>query len=192
MVGTGRRALARLVDRRRRRQRDRLPPARRRRHRRPLPGAVRGVARRARSTPRSTPRVTPTRRVDQLAIGTAVRAPQPAASPRHRSAAMHGERVHRGVRTTREAIVARRRDPARGREELLGLRGIDAHQHAALPARRHRHVAADEEREPAEHPLLGDAVFTADELPDPIGQGRGRTPRHHGTTNHDSPANGSG
>ena len=34
--------------------------------------------------------------------------------------------------------------------------GVDAHHQAALAAGRDRHVAADQERQPAEHPLLGD------------------------------------
>lgn len=42
-----------------------------------------------------------------------------------------------------------------GRKETLGTRGIDSHHQAALAARRHRYLAADQEGESAEHPLFG-------------------------------------
>ena len=41
---------------------------------------------------------------------------------------------------------------------------------ATLPAGAHRHVAADEEREPAEHAPLGDPALLRHELPDAVGQ----------------------
>src|SRR6266545_5143324 len=44
----------------------------------------------------------------------------------------------------------------RGGDERLGLLRIDANQHAPLAARRHGHVAADQECEAAEHFLLGE------------------------------------
>src|SRR5215213_5328951 len=42
-----------------------------------------------------------------------------------------------------------------GRDELVGELGRAPQQQAALGARRHRHVAAHEEREPPEHAHLG-------------------------------------
>ena len=53
---------------------------------------------------------------------------------------------------------------------LLGLRRVDAQQHPALAARADRHVAVDQERQPAEHPLLGQAVLARHPLADPVGQ----------------------
>ena len=60
------------------------------------------------------------------------------------------------------------RGRARPGHELLRCLGIDADEDAALPARRDRHVAADEEREAAEHLLLGDVLPTADQLADAL------------------------
>src|SRR6266516_1584244 len=57
--------------------------------------------------------------------------------PRHRPVSHHGD------------AGLRRRD------ELVRLRRIDPHQDSPLAARGNRHVAADEEGEPAEHLLLG-------------------------------------
>src|SRR5262249_38387272 len=55
----------------------------------------------------------------------------------------------------------------RGRHELVGLGGIDADEEPALAAGRDGHVAADEEREPAEHLLLHHVGRCADRLPTP-------------------------
>ena len=48
--------------------------------------------------------------------------------------------------------------------------GLDAQQQPAAPAHRHRHVAVDQEREPAEHALFADAVLAQDQLANPIGE----------------------
>ena len=48
--------------------------------------------------------------------------------------------------------------------------GVDAQHQAALAARRDRHVAADQERQPAEHPLLGDVRLGGDQLADAVGE----------------------
>src|SRR5581483_4389117 len=54
--------------------------------------------------------------------------------------------------------------------EHLRVGRIDPDHEAALAARGHRHVAADEEREPAEHLLLGHAGLVSDQAPDPLRQ----------------------
>src|SRR5262249_58669392 len=51
--------------------------------------------------------------------------------------------------------------------ERVGLGGADAYHQPAAPARRDRHMTADEEREAAEHLLLRDALLAGDELADP-------------------------
>ena len=48
--------------------------------------------------------------------------------------------------------------------------GGDVHEDTPLAARRHGHVAADEERQPAEHLLLGQLAVRTDELPDAISE----------------------
>jgi hypothetical protein len=53
-------------------------------------------------------------------------------------------------------------------DQRFGLVGIAAQQQAALPAGRDRHVAADQERQPAEHLLLGHSRLGSDQLPDPV------------------------
>jgi hypothetical protein len=53
----------------------------------------------------------------------------------------------------------------RGHEDS-GLGWVDAHHQAALTTRCDRHVAADEEGQAAEHPLLGDVGVAADQLAD--------------------------
>ena len=62
------------------------------------------------------------------------------------------------------------RSASRRRHERVGLRGIDADEDPALAARGDRHVAADQEGEPAEHLLLGQAGLVADQVADPIGE----------------------
>ena len=44
------------------------------------------------------------------------------------------------------------------------------HEQAALTAGRHRHVPADQEREPAEHLLLGHGGLGGDQLADAVGE----------------------
>src|SRR5207247_9373797 len=56
------------------------------------------------------------------------------------------------------------------RDQRVGFVGLDADHEPALPARGDGHVAAHEEREPAEHALLGDAGLLADELANAIRQ----------------------
>jgi hypothetical protein len=58
----------------------------------------------------------------------------------------------------------------RRRDQLVGCVGVTANEDASLPAGRDRHVPADEERETAEHPLLGQAVFVCEQLTDAFGQ----------------------
>ena len=53
-------------------------------------------------------------------------------------------------------------------EQTVGLIRVDPEQQSALPAGGDRHVAVDEERESAEHLLLGDAGFGQDQLPDAV------------------------
>ena len=55
-------------------------------------------------------------------------------------------------------------------DELVGLLGIHADHQAAPAARRDGHVAADQEREAAEHALLGDIGLAGDQLADPVRQ----------------------
>ena len=57
--------------------------------------------------------------------------------------------------------MARPRDHHRARaglrEQRRGVGRIDAQEEAALSTHRDCHVPSDQEREPAEHPLLGHA-----------------------------------
>src|SRR5437763_2474732 len=53
----------------------------------------------------------------------------------------------------------RRRLPRRPCEKLACLLRVDAKEQTPLAARADGHVAVDEEREAAEHPLLGDALL---------------------------------
>src|SRR5262249_38326022 len=55
-------------------------------------------------------------------------------------------------------------------DEPVGVGGGDAHHHPAPAARRDGHVAADEEREPAEHLLLGHVRLARGKLADPCRQ----------------------
>ena len=55
-------------------------------------------------------------------------------------------------------------------DQRVGVLGIDSHHQPALTAGRDRHVAADEERQPAEHPLLGDLGLAGDQLADAVGE----------------------
>jgi hypothetical protein len=55
-------------------------------------------------------------------------------------------------------------------DQGVGVLGIDTHHQAALTAGRDRHVAADEEGQASEHPLLGDVGFAGDQLADPVGE----------------------
>src|SRR5690242_17454397 len=54
--------------------------------------------------------------------------------------------------------------------QLVGLCRVHAQKQAALAARAHGHVAVDEEREAAEHLLLGHALLVRHELADAVGQ----------------------
>ncbi len=58
----------------------------------------------------------------------------------------------------------------RRRDERVRLLGVDVDQDPALAARRDGHVAADQEREAAEHLLLGEPGLARDELADPVGE----------------------
>jgi cytochrome P450 len=58
----------------------------------------------------------------------------------------------------------------RATDEPVGLRRIDAREQSPGAARGHRHLAVDQEREPAEHALLGDAALALEQIPDPIGE----------------------
>jgi hypothetical protein len=51
-------------------------------------------------------------------------------------------------------------------DELVRPRRVDPNKDATLAARCHGHVAADEEREPTEHLLLGETGFADDQLAD--------------------------
>ena len=62
------------------------------------------------------------------------------------------------------------RSDVRSGDEPVGLGGIDPDEQAALAARADRHVPVDEEREPAEHALLGDPAFSGHQLADAIGK----------------------
>ena len=53
---------------------------------------------------------------------------------------------------------------SRRRNERVRLRRVYANQHSTLAACCHGHVAPDEEREPAEHLLLGQIGFSADQF----------------------------
>jgi len=55
-------------------------------------------------------------------------------------------------------------------DQLRRRRGVHTHEDAALTARRHGHVAADQEGEASEHLLLGEALLPGDELADPVGE----------------------
>jgi hypothetical protein len=55
-------------------------------------------------------------------------------------------------------------------EQLLGLDRRYAHHQSALAADGHRHVAVDQERQPAEHPLLINAALGGNEFADAVGQ----------------------
>jgi hypothetical protein len=52
----------------------------------------------------------------------------------------------------------------RGRDELLRLFGISADQHPTLSTGSDGHIATDEEREPAEHLLLGNSGFVIEQF----------------------------
>ncbi len=52
----------------------------------------------------------------------------------------------------------------RRRDERVRLRWVNGNQDPTLTACRHGHVAPDEKREPAEHLLLGQIGFAADQL----------------------------
>jgi hypothetical protein len=54
--------------------------------------------------------------------------------------------------------------------ESRGISRVDPQQHAALAAGAHRHVAVDQERQPAEHPLLRQARFVLHNAPDAVGK----------------------
>ena len=56
------------------------------------------------------------------------------------------------------------------RDQLVRSFRADTDQNATLAAGRDGHVALDEEGQPAEHLLLGDAVFGADQGSDPVRQ----------------------
>ena len=58
----------------------------------------------------------------------------------------------------------------RVRDQLVGLIRVDPHHDPALAAGCHRHVAAEEEGQPSEHLLLGQALLVGDELTDPVGE----------------------
>ena len=58
----------------------------------------------------------------------------------------------------------------RSRDERLRLSRVDAQQQAALAARGDGHVAVDQEREPTEHLLLGQARLLREQLADPVGE----------------------
>src|SRR5919198_1193147 len=58
----------------------------------------------------------------------------------------------------------------RARDELVRLLRVGPDQHPALAARGDRHVAADEEREAAEHLLLGQTGLAGDLCADALGK----------------------
>ncbi len=55
-------------------------------------------------------------------------------------------------------------------DEGLGLGRIAAQQQTPASAGADRHVASDQERQPAEHALLVEAVLICQDLPDPVGE----------------------
>jgi hypothetical protein len=57
-----------------------------------------------------------------------------------------------------------------GGDQVVGPGGVDVDEHPALAAGADRHVAADQEREAAEHPLLGQLRVGADQVPDAPGE----------------------
>jgi hypothetical protein len=58
----------------------------------------------------------------------------------------------------------------RGGDQAVRLGWVDADEHAALPAGADRQVPPDEEREAAEHLLLGELGVRADQITDPPGE----------------------
>ncbi len=58
----------------------------------------------------------------------------------------------------------------RRRDQRVRLLDVDVDEDPALAARRDGHVAADQEREAAEHLLLREPGLTRDELADPVGE----------------------
>jgi hypothetical protein len=55
-------------------------------------------------------------------------------------------------------------------EKHIGLLGIDSNDQAALTADRDRHLAADDEHEASEHPLLAHIGLAGEQLANPIGE----------------------
>jgi hypothetical protein len=58
----------------------------------------------------------------------------------------------------------------RSARQLSRLARLHAHQESALATRAHCHVAVDEERETAEHPLLGQAALGREEITHTVGK----------------------
>jgi hypothetical protein len=58
----------------------------------------------------------------------------------------------------------------RSARQLIRFAGLDAHEESALATRAHRHVAVDEERETAEHALLGQPTLVRKEAPHTVRQ----------------------
>ena len=73
---------------------------------------------------------------------------------------MRGKEMDGWLRVTSDAVAD---------DQALAVRGVAAEHQAALAARGDRHVAADEEREAAEHPLLGHRRVRQ-QPPDPLGE----------------------
>src|SRR5690606_29634664 len=65
-----------------------------------------------------------------------------------------------------------------GREQPVAVGGADAHQDPAVVGGADRHVAGEEERQPAEHPLLGQVRLARQQVADPLGE---RLVVRHGT-----------
>src|SRR3954451_18371328 len=77
----------------------------------------------------------------------------------------------RDVQPTVEGPAAHlERLDVRAREPPIGPRRVGTDEEAAPPTRAHRHLPVDQERETAEHALLGDAPFAGEQLPDPVGE----------------------
>ena len=58
----------------------------------------------------------------------------------------------------------------RSARQLIRFAGFHPHEESALAARAHRHVAVDEERETAEHALLGQPALVREEAPHSVCQ----------------------
>ncbi len=52
----------------------------------------------------------------------------------------------------------------------FGIVGVNAHKEPTPSAGCHRHVAVDENRQTAEHPLLAEALLTSYEIADTAGK----------------------